>query len=187
LHFYFLRVILTIFFLFSEIDPKNIFLSAPMYQPKILVFELLLGTYFLLQLFLPHHFTLTTSSLGFILLSLLKYNFEGLRLTYIIFIIIQIILFISNWIFLAIPIAILLFIAINYFPVYKYPTPTGKYRVGYRTIKLDGPKEATHVGVYYPASEQTTDVKYSPSHRPWERFADLLRFYAEFQAPKVFV
>jgi len=37
----------------------------------------------------------------------------------------------------------------------------------------------TSVGIYYPTTDRTKDVRYAPDHRSWERFADLLKFYAE--------
>lgn len=47
--------------------------------------------------------------------------------------------------------------------------------------KVQTQKTFTSVGVYYPTTQRTRDVKYSPDHKAWERFADIMRLYADYE------
>jgi len=147
-----------------------------MLRAKFLFFENIFGIYFLLQILIPHHFPFLTTFTGFILLFINKYLFEGFRLTSFIIILTQLTLFNTKSIYIGLPLIFILYAGLAYFPIYKYPDPTGKYRVGYRRFVIPG---VTSVGVYYPTQERTKDVKYSPDHFSWRRFADLMIFYAE--------
>lgn len=147
-----------------------------MLRPKIFLFEQTLAIYFLLQAFLPGYFTFLSAFNGFFVLAVSKYFFEGFRANFFITIIIQLLLLISNSLFINLPLCILMYFSLFYFPVYKYPNPTGPYRVGYRRFTIAG---VTSVGIYYPTRHHTKDVRYTPDHRSWERFADLLKFYSE--------
>jgi len=72
---------------------------------------------------------------------------------------------------------------IAYFPTYKYPKPSGKFNVGHKKLSFAGGPE---VAVFYPTTERTKDVKYSPSHNTWERFADFIRLFAISKKKPVF-
>jgi len=75
-----------------------------------------------------------------------------------------------------------MYAALVYFPVYKYPEPMGKYKVGYKRLVLPG---ITNVGVYYPTTQQTEDVKHLPYHLSWSRITTFWSFCAElYKTPK---
>jgi len=147
-----------------------------MLRQKFLIFEYLFGAFFLLQILFPTPFNDQFTLLGFFLLSVIKHYCEGLRVTYFLFIAIQLLFLRTASFNLHLLLTIITFAGVYYFPVYKYPEPTGKYKVGYKSIQIPG---VTTIGVYYPTYQTTKDVKYSPSHTAWERFAILMRFYAE--------
>jgi len=147
-----------------------------MLRSKFLFFENLFGLFFLLQTSFPEQLSTHVALSGFILLSILKHFIEGFRVTYLLFILIQFLIFQTTSTYLHLLFTALAFIGIYYFPVYKYPQPTGKYKIGYKSIEIPG---VTTIGVYYPTYQSTEDIKYSPTHQAWKRFAVLMRFYAE--------
>jgi len=52
----------------------------------------------------------------------------------------------------------------------------GKYRVGYKGFTIP---DLTSIGVYYPTTEKTQDVQYSPCPNSSQRFADGMKFFAD--------
>lgn len=155
-----------------------------MLRQRFFLFEYLFAIFFFLQALFPNQFPLLIIVLGFGLLTFNKYQLEGFRVVYGLIVIVQILIIPFETLYIRLPLTIVTLTAIFYFPVYKYPNPTGKYRVGYKMQKVNGPKGPTSMGVYYPTSEKGKDVKYTPTHEAWKRFADVLRFYAEIEKKK---
>lgn len=150
-----------------------------MLKQRIFLLEYLFAIYFLLQTFYPDSFTFVPTLVIFAALSYLKYNLEGFRIVYFLILLIQLLIFPFNSIYIRLLLSLLTFAGILYFPVYKYPNPTGPYRVGYKIQKINGPNGPTSMGVYYPTHDKTKDVRYAPDDSSWERFADLMRFFGE--------
>jgi len=146
-----------------------------MLSQRVFVFEYIFVLYFGLQIFFPYQFTTFSTLAIFSLLSLIKYKFEGFRIPYLFILFSQLVLLVTTHGYAFLPLGALLFFIIGYFPVYKYPEPTGPYKVGYKKIELP---DSQNVAVFYPTNETTKDVKYSPSSENWERFADVTRLFS---------
>ena len=154
-----------------------------MLRQNIQIIEHLLAIFFLLQTLLPSHFSTSIILICFASLIAAKYLFEGFRTTIFIIIFIQLVLLFTRSIFVGLPLAALMYATLICFPVYHYPEPMGKYKVGYKRLVLPG---VTNVGVYYPTTEKTEDVKHSPYHQSWSRIAIFWNFFAEyFETPKI--
>ena len=154
-----------------------------MLRQRILIFEYLFGIYFALQTLFPAQFSLVSTLTGFILLSANKYYFEGLRIPYLFIIIAQALILAFSSTVVRLFAMFLVYAIIAYFPTYKYPKPSGRFHVGYKKLVLPGGPD---VAVFYPTQERTKDVKYSPSHNTWERFADFIRLFAIHKGKTVF-
>ena len=158
-----------------------------MLRPRILIIEYIFGIYFFLQTLLPHEFSALSCLIGFTILSVNKYLFEGFRVVYLFAVFIQLALIVFTSFYLRLALSILMILSIWFFPIFKYPQTTGKYRVGYRTLHIHN---VTTVGIYYPTLQKTKDVEYLPHPRTWERFADIMRFFAQLNKrrslPKIF-
>lgn len=112
------------------------------------------------------------SLLFFFTIIFIKYITEGWRMNFPLWFIAQFVHIITRGIpgtLLSTAIAIF---AIKYFPIFQYRPPTGKYRVGYKTLKVDG----VDVAVFYPTTEISRDVKYYPCPNHWERFYDIMLY-----------
>jgi len=156
-------------------------------QTKALVGEYLLAIYMLSQCILSSYIPRYLALLGFIALTLVKYKMEGVRLNFILFIFAEILLLTAHYIFFHLSAFILIYITITKFPIYELPPTTGQYKVGYRKFQLS---TKTYGAVYYPTTETTQDVNYSKDTEGWERFADIIIFYANVRKarplPKLF-
>jgi len=152
-----------------------------MLRERLPLVEYLIATYFFLQALDPFHFTLLPSLIGFVLLSLLKFFTEGLRTTYILTLLIQFIILLIPNLYIRLILATLVVLIIRFFPIYRYPDPMGKYQVGYKGFTIPG---ETSFGVYYPTTEKTQDVQYSPCPNSNQRFADIMKFSADFNGKK---
>jgi len=72
-------------------------------------------------------------------------------------------------------------VLIRLFPIYRYPNPSGKYRVGYKGFTIP---ELTSIGIYYPTTERTTDIQYSPCPNSNQRLADVMKFFSDMDGQK---
>ncbi len=146
------------------------------------VIEHLVAIFFLLQILLPEHFTTSITLICFASFIAAKYLFEGFRTTLFIILFIQVVLLFTRSFFVGLPLSALMYAVLIYFPVYKYPEPMGKYKVGYKRLVMPG---ITSIGVYYPTTQQTEDVKHSPYHQAWTRIPTFWRFCADlYKTPK---
>ena len=132
---------------------------------------------------MPAQFSIPATLTGFALLSINKYHFEGLRIPYLFIIIAQALILAFSSTIVRLFALFMTYAIIAYFPTYKYPKPSGKFNVGYKKLSLP---EGPEVAVFYPTTERTKDVKYSPSHNTWERFADFIRLFAMSKKKPVF-
>lgn len=140
-----------------------------MLREKIFVFEYAFIAFFLVQTFLPIHFSCLTSFTTFLVLAVGKFHFEGIRLVFLLIVLAEVIFLLTTSFAVRLPVTILTLVALRKFPSYKYPNPTGKYRVGYKDLDVPGGSRA---GVYYPTTERTKDVKFSPPGNPISRTAE---------------
>ncbi len=154
-----------------------------MLRQNIQIIEHLLAILFILQTLFPSYFSTPISLTCFAALLVAKYLLEGFRATIFVIFFIQFILLFTRSLFIGLPLSALMYAAILYFPVYKYPEPMGKYKVGYKTLLIPG---VTNIGVFYPTTQKTEDVKHSPYHQSWFRIPLLWNFFAEYHdAPSI--
>lgn len=145
-------------------------------QPKLQLCEYLLGFSMIAQTFFSSWVTPCWAIVGFILFSVAKHYLEGFRVSYILFTIAQLALLISNHLFYRLIILATVYFILTYFPIYEYPNPSGKFKIGYRRFALNNGKVSGCI--YYPTHETTSDVNYAHNTGAWQRFAEIIIFYA---------
>jgi len=144
-----------------------------MLSKQILFFESLILIYFGVQSFIFPSIDWALALNGFAILSILMYRYEGLRLTFLAFLVAQILLVLTEIIYIDIMAIMIAVIAINYFPVYQYPNPTGKYLVGFKQMWIEG----LDVSFFYPTKVKTRDVKACPHDKTAQRINDLCLYF----------
>ncbi len=154
-----------------------------MLRQNIQVVEHLFAIFFILQTLLPSYFGTSITFFCFASLIVAKYLFEGFRTTILIIFFIQFILLFTRSVFVGLPLSALMYATLIYFPIYHYPEPMGKYKVGYKRLVMPG---ITNIGVYYPTTEKTEDVRHLPYDQAWSRIAVFWNFFAEyFKTPQI--
>jgi len=122
-------------------------------KQKFFSFEYVLAIYLALQLLPFYTLPPVTSIVLLILLLITKYHFEAFRFNYFIYPLAQIIILATSNIYFRITAILLVIFLIDLLPVYEYPEPTGKYKVGYKSIH-QGEGKNLHIAVFYPTTEQ---------------------------------
>ena len=131
--------------------------------------EFLLAIFFCSQSFLT--FSIPNVILIFTLLIILKYVLEGYRLQTLFLIITQVLILLFPIFIFKLLISALNFFLIHYFPIYKIPSRTGKYKVGY----IKHFSRHLRIAIFYPTSEKTNDIYYYPHEEHWQRFYEIMK------------
>lgn len=150
-------------------------------RTKLLIFEYLLAMSFALQILLPQIFTWTVSLTAFLTILILKYKYEGLRITLFIYIAIQASLLLFSHSMINITLTLITYLTLSYFPVYDFPDTKGPFLVGFKDLFL---KQNLEVSVFYPTFQQTKRVQYKTLEDGWVRIYDIMRSYPGHFIPK---
>lgn len=152
-----------------------------MLRTKVLLFEYIIALSFAFQVLLPEIFTSGVSLTTFIGLAFLKYKYEGLRLTLIIYIIIQAGFLLFSHSVINITLALLTYFTLSYFPIFEFPETKGPFLVGFKNLTLEKDLE---VSVFYPTLEQTKRVMYRTTGDGYAKIYDIMRSYPNHFLPK---
>ena len=143
-------------------------------KTKFLVFEYLIALFFALQVLLPDFFTWIISAITFLFLIVLKYRYEGLRVTFFVYILIQTGLLIFSNSIANMTLTLLTYFILTYFPIFEFPESKGPFLVGYKDLTIS---KNVQVSVFYPTLQQGKKVMYKTSENGWVRIYDIMRSY----------
>ncbi len=117
-------------------------------------FEYITTAWLAVQLLPFYPFSAATSIIILTLLLITKYHLEAFRFNYFIYPLAQIIILLTSNIYFQLAAILFVIIMIDLFPVYEYPEPTGKYKVGYKSIYQRVEGEELNIAIFYPTMEQ---------------------------------
>jgi len=152
-----------------------------MLRTKIPVFEYLIALSFVLQVLVPNIFIWQVSSITFVGLAFLKYKFEGLRVTLLIYTLVQIMFIMFSHSAVNAFLTLLTYLTLSYFPIFEFPETKGPFLVGFKHLSLS---RKVQVSVFYPTLQRTNRVMYRTTGDGWARIYDIMRSYPKHFIPK---
>ena len=120
-------------------------------RQKSFIFEYIIVLWFAIQLLPFYNVSILPTALTFLILIGTKYHYELFRFNYFMFFFVQAFLLWTSSFKMKIGALILSVFIVTMFPVYEYPEPTGKYKVGYKSLN---PNRALDMAIFYPTLEQ---------------------------------